>query len=313
MNDNVDGFFVDFDEETGELETIDVSISGEVISEKDFSDNYILNTEMSKEEAIDITNSIKSTGVALYVLIQRAHAGKAYKALGYSSFGDYVTQEFEISTSRAYQLLNLAETIRVIEEVTPANTEIRLTEAQARDIKRELPNITEKIEQETEGKTPEESKEIVENIISEERESINNPTIGNVNDYPTDDENSDFDLIEDKPQGNNNSSNHDNNVDDFDSVNSNVNNIDNALTERDDSDDNETYTNKSQFRPKKVEYKDIESFMGFMDTVTRLPKVHDFLGSLSSSQRKEISMKALEASDYLNELLDELAIQEMSR
>ena len=250
----------------------------------------------------------------MYVLIQRAHAGKAYKALGYSSFGDYVTQEFEISTSRAYQLINLAETIRIIEEVTPDDTEVRLTEAQARDIKRELPKITEKIEQETEGKTPEESKEIVETIINEERENIKNSSIGNVNDYPTDDENSDFDLIEDKAQFNNNSnSNHDNNVDDFDSINPNVNNIDNALTERDDSDNEDTYTNKTQFRPKKVEYKDIESFMGFMDTVTRLPKVHDFLGSLSPDQRKKISVQALEASDYLNELLDELAIQEMSR
>lgn len=312
MDNNSDGFFVDFDEETGEIETIDVSHTGEVISEKDFEENYIVSVEMTKEEALDITNTIKSTSVALYVLIQKAHAGKAYKSLGYDTFEEYVREEFEMSKSRAYQLINLAHTIDAIKESVPQDTEIKLTEAQARDIKRELPRITEKIKEETKDKTPEEAVEIVEEIIDEEREKVKPSSIGNVNDFSDseDSSNDSFELIGEEKSFKD--SDYHAHKDDENSLNPQVNNVDKALNEKND-DDTESYTGGSQFRAKTVEYKDIDNFMEFMDTVGRLPSVHDFLGALSPSQKKDISLKSLAASDYLNELLDALAIQEMSR
>ena len=127
-------------------------------------------SEMGESEAREITDAIKSAATATYVLLAKAHEGKAYKSLGYDSWGDYVKTEFEISPQRSYQLLDLSKAVKMIESAAPEGTTVKLTEAQARDLKRELPRITERIQQETQNKTPEESREIIDGIVREERE-----------------------------------------------------------------------------------------------------------------------------------------------
>lgn len=126
--------------------------------------------ELSEAKARELTNAIKAAAEATYVLLARAHQGKAYKALGYDTWADYVTQEFEISTQRSYQLLNLSKTIEALEAVAPEGTEVKLTEAQARDIKRELPFITSKIAEETKDLSPEDAADRIESTIQEARD-----------------------------------------------------------------------------------------------------------------------------------------------
>lgn len=126
--------------------------------------------DLNVSDAQEITDAIKSTVTATYVLLARAHEGRAYKALGYETWEDYVTTEFDFSTQRSYQLLDLAKTVRAIESVAPQGYESKLTEAQARDIKRELPKITERIAEETHGKSADESAEIIETVVQEARE-----------------------------------------------------------------------------------------------------------------------------------------------
>ena len=126
--------------------------------------------ELSKDKARELTNAIKAAAEATYVLLARAHQGKAYKALGYSTWADYVNQEFEISTQRSYQLLNLSKTIEALEAAAPEGTEVKLTEAQARDIKRELPSITSKIAEETEDLDSDAAAERIDEIVQEARE-----------------------------------------------------------------------------------------------------------------------------------------------
>lgn len=145
------------DDETEEADALE----GEIV---DFGD------EMSESEAEEVTEAIRSTVTATYVLLARAHEGRAYKALGYDTWGEYVKEEFDFSTQRSYQLLDLAKTIKAIEEVAPEGTEVTLTEAQARDIKRELPRITESIREETQEKTPEEASDVIDDVIEESRE-----------------------------------------------------------------------------------------------------------------------------------------------
>ena len=57
----------------------------------------------------------------------------------------------------------------MIEEVSPEGTTVKLTEAQARDIKRELPRITEQIREETKDLPPDEASDAIERIIEEQR------------------------------------------------------------------------------------------------------------------------------------------------
>lgn len=143
----------------------------EDIDDDSFDDDVIvIEDNMSLEEAQQITNAIKSSVTATYILIAEAHARKAHKALGYDTWAEYVKEEFDISSSRSYQLLDLSKTVKEIEAATPDGTVIKLTEAQARDIKRELPRITEVIREQTEDLEPEEASTKVNDIIEDIRE-----------------------------------------------------------------------------------------------------------------------------------------------
>lgn len=129
-----------------------------------------LDFEMSEGKAREITDAIRAAATATYVLLSLAHSGKAHKALGYETWADYVRSEFDLSASRSYQLLDLSKVVNEIEEATPEGTVIKLTEAQARDIKRELPKITEIIKIETDGLDPDDASEAVDRIIKDVRD-----------------------------------------------------------------------------------------------------------------------------------------------
>lgn len=102
--------------------------------------------KMEKESALKLTRDIQSTANALYILIKKAHDQKAWAALGYDSWANYIEEEFKFSRARSYQLLNQAN---VIEEISSlAGKEIYLSEREAREISKRLPDITEKIKKE---------------------------------------------------------------------------------------------------------------------------------------------------------------------
>ncbi len=157
----------DFDDELDELDFDEDGEEGdalELISDSD------LEYELSEGKARELTDAIRAAATATYVLLAQAHEGKAHKALGYETWADYVRAEFDISSSRSYQLLDLSKAVKLLEEASPDGTVVRLTEAQARDIKRELPKITEQVRAETEGLEAEEAGDTVERIIEDIRE-----------------------------------------------------------------------------------------------------------------------------------------------
>lgn len=129
--------------------------------------------ELDYQEAKTLTDQIRATTDVLYVLIQRAHAGKAWKALGYSNFGEYVNSEFNISRSRAYQLINQANVIEQISAATPEGTQININESTAREIKSLVDGLVPDIKEATEGLAPEEASEVVKKMLDEARESDN--------------------------------------------------------------------------------------------------------------------------------------------
>lgn len=126
--------------------------------------------QLSEVKARELTDAIRSAATATYILLARAHEYKAWKALGYDTWKDYVSAEFDMSASRSYQLLNYYRDMEQIEASTPEGTEIKLTEWQARTLRDELPTITEKIREKTEGETPERATAIVNEIIDEAKE-----------------------------------------------------------------------------------------------------------------------------------------------
>lgn len=124
---------------------------------------------MTQSEAKELTEDIKSTSSALYVLLKRAHDEKAWVAMGYKSWTEYIEAEFDFSRARSYQLINQARVIEEIEEV--AGVDLYISEREARSIKKRLPEITQKIKEEVDDiESEEEIRKKTQEILSEELE-----------------------------------------------------------------------------------------------------------------------------------------------
>jgi len=153
------------DDEIATLIQHDVE-GNEVVSQINFS-----SPELDENSAREITERIRTTSNVLYLLVKRAHAGKAYRALGYNSFEAYVKEEFSFSKVYAYRLLNQANFIEAIEAKVPEGTEIRITEPVSSKLKHVLPELLEEIEQRVETLDEEDDAgAIIEDIIRERRE-----------------------------------------------------------------------------------------------------------------------------------------------
>lgn len=148
----------------------DAALNGEIV---EFDTSVDLDEfEMTPQQAQDITDSIRSAATATFVLLAEAHKHKAHKALGYESWADYVREEFQISTQRSYQLLALSSVANEIESALPEGSTMKITEKQARDIKRELPKITEQIREETTDMSPDAAAARAAEIVEEHRDEI---------------------------------------------------------------------------------------------------------------------------------------------
>lgn len=159
-------------------EEIDISFDDLVESSEDATDLVVLEavaqeivtpSTFSYDEAQEITERIRSTSDVLYLLISKAHAGKAWAALSYANFEEYVKAEFDISRSRAYQLINQANVVQAIEAAAPEGTQVRITEAAARDLKSVLEELAPQVREATDGRTPEESEDIIAGLVGDYR------------------------------------------------------------------------------------------------------------------------------------------------
>ncbi|MBB6011903.1 hypothetical protein HNR59_001248 [Aquamicrobium lusatiense] len=115
-------------------------------------------TQLTKAEASALTERIRGHIDAAWADITKAYEGKAWKALGYSSWGDYVKAEFDMGRSRAYQLIDQGRVIRALSDAVgeKVSTFVDISEATAREIKADLPAVTAEIRERVEqGEAPE--------------------------------------------------------------------------------------------------------------------------------------------------------------
>src|SRR5687768_8036370 len=69
---------------------------------------------LSADEARALTDRIKDAADQLWTLLLEAHEGRAWEALGYTSWRDYAKSEFGIGQSHAYRLLDQGRVIRAV-------------------------------------------------------------------------------------------------------------------------------------------------------------------------------------------------------
>jgi hypothetical protein len=96
-------------------------------------------------EARAITDEIRRAAEDLYNLLLEAHERRVWTVLGYRSWADYVHTEFDMSRSRAYQLIDRAKVGREITAAAGVSTSVDITEAQARDLKPVLGEVVDEI------------------------------------------------------------------------------------------------------------------------------------------------------------------------
>lgn len=84
-----------------------------------------------RPEAEALTERIREEAERTWALLVEAHDAGAWASLGYGSWDDYVTAEFDAARSAAFRLLERA---RVVPEDAGGESEVELTEAQARDV-----------------------------------------------------------------------------------------------------------------------------------------------------------------------------------
>jgi hypothetical protein len=127
-------------------------------------------TDMTLDEARAVTDRIKVTTEELWSLLLAAYEGKAWRALGYSDWAAYVAGEFGMSRRHSYRLLDQGVVIRELaaasgQSVTHGS---QITERAAREIKPDLPRITDEIRERVEaGEEPEAA---VRQVVEENRE-----------------------------------------------------------------------------------------------------------------------------------------------
>ena len=251
---------VEADDEALTVEADDEALSDELVVHED---------QLSESKARELTDAIKSAATATWILIAQAHEGKAYLALGYSTWADYIKTEFDLSTQRSYQLLDLSKAVKEIESVAPDGTKVKLTEAQARDIKRELPEITEKIirEARADKKAEDDAIELKEKSVQDARDEGRREGIEAAADAM---------LEADKPEGMGDDA-------------------DGDLIEFEVGSDP-----GASLSP--VDRRDVQNFFYTMQAVSSLPEPDQMLRIIPEEHRKDLANQIMIAAEWFNRL-----------
>lgn len=126
---------------------------------------------MTTGQARELTHAIRSTTEVLHTLLARAHAGRAWVALGYPTFADYVRFEFGMSRSRAYQILDQARVVSTLESALPGDIVApAISEAAARDLKAVLDELVGELQNQLATASAAEADRIAAQIIDDFRQ-----------------------------------------------------------------------------------------------------------------------------------------------
>lgn len=146
--------------------------------------------DLTRGEAQALTDRIRDSVQQAWSLLLEAHERRAWAALGYDRWEDYIGAEFAMGRRRSYQLLDQGRVIREVAaacrpRATPETVDDpepceqmftpEITEAEARDIKPVLPLVVEAIRERTADATPEQVPGIVRSIVREHRTPVHNP------------------------------------------------------------------------------------------------------------------------------------------
>jgi hypothetical protein len=122
--------------------------------------------------ARDLTERIRHATRQVCMLLLEAHTRRAWAALGYQTWEQYVQTEFGFSRSRSYQLLDQGRFILAIKSCAGVSGLLDINPYAAAQLKPHLAEIIEIVRVKTEGRSEDEAREIVTEVIEVQRSAI---------------------------------------------------------------------------------------------------------------------------------------------
>ncbi|TMC06075.1 MAG: hypothetical protein E6J41_19985 [Chloroflexi bacterium] len=131
---------------------------------------------LDQREAALLTERIRAATRRVCLLLLKAHEGRAWIALGYSSWNQYVRSEFSISRSRSYELLDQARVVLRLRDAAGTQTVPEVSAYLALHIKPRLgqiaQDIQERVEQAADQDAGPDAAAIMASVLDEERRVI---------------------------------------------------------------------------------------------------------------------------------------------
>jgi hypothetical protein len=124
---------------------------------------------MSRPEALVLTERIRTQGQQVCYLLWEAHQRRAWAALGYASWERYIRQEFGMSRSRSYDLLDQARVLSELQSAARLRVVPRLSPYATMQIKADLGSVLAEVRRRTSGASSEDRKVIVVEVVNEAR------------------------------------------------------------------------------------------------------------------------------------------------
>jgi hypothetical protein len=127
---------------------------------------------LSRTEAAALTRRIRSTCQPVCLLMLEAHERKAWVALGYRSWGQYVRREFELSRRRSYELVDQGRVVRLVQEVSGMSGVPAISAYAALQIKPHLNEVARAIGLRRRGLPEPELAQLVRDVVDDIRGRI---------------------------------------------------------------------------------------------------------------------------------------------
>lgn|SRR5215472_2420138 len=127
---------------------------------------------LGEAAARDLTERIKSATREVCMLLFEAHRRRAWHALGYCNWDDYVRGEFGLSRSRSYELLDQGRVIRAVMAAAGISGIPDISAYAAEEVKPYLPELIEAVRVRAAGLPEPEALVIVCQVVRERRSTI---------------------------------------------------------------------------------------------------------------------------------------------
>jgi hypothetical protein len=129
---------------------------------------------LNEAGARDLTERIRLATRHVCTLLMEAHDRRAWLALGYRSWEQYVKREFGLSRSRSYELLDQGQVIVELQLAAGTSEFPDISAYAAAQIKHQLAEVAAHVSERTRGQPAERVLEIISEVVQQQRKCLRN-------------------------------------------------------------------------------------------------------------------------------------------